>query len=55
MYPLELLTPETMFLSRYVWYDDRRPIDKDDIFRRCKEGTQNDEEQRNSTTHQFNL
>lgn len=55
MYPLELLTPETMFLSRYVWYDDRRPIDKDDIFRRFKEGTQNDEEQRNSTTHQFNL
>ncbi|MBQ5751079.1 MAG: hypothetical protein IIV86_07105, partial [Bacteroidaceae bacterium] len=56
MYPLEELDSSTMFLSRYIWYGHRRPVDKDDIFRReNQEATTTEEEQRNSTTHKFNL
>ena len=56
MYPIEQLAPETMFLSRYVWYGARRPVDKDDIFdRKREEPLIDDEQQRNATTHQFNL
>lgn len=56
MFPIEELTPANMFLSRYVWYGDRRPIDKDDIFRRPEKSVvTTDEEQRNTTSHKFNL
>ena len=56
MYPLEQLDSSIMFLSRYKWYGDRRPVDKDDIFRRENEaGVTTEEEQRNTTTHKFNL
>ena len=56
MYPLEQLNKETMFLSRYVWYGERRPTDKDDIFRRPdNQSAVSDEEQRRTTRHQFNL
>ena len=45
-----------MFLSRYVWYGERRPTDKDDIFRRPdNQSAVSDEEQRRTTRHQFNL
>lgn len=35
-YPLELLPPDQVFLSSFVWYDYLRPISSDDIFRRTK-------------------
>ncbi|MBO7317186.1 MAG: hypothetical protein J6U43_00495, partial [Bacteroidales bacterium] len=56
MYPIEELSPANMFLSRYIWYGDRRPKDKNDIYRRQQQSTiPNEEEQRNNTTHKFNL
>lgn len=33
MYPLEMLTPSDLYLSRYKWFENERPADKDDIFR----------------------
>lgn len=56
MFPVEDLTPANMFLSRYIWYGDRRPKDKDDIFSRPeKSAAKTDEEKRNNTSHKFNL
>ena len=55
MFPMEDLTPDNMFLSRYIWYGDRRPKDKDDIFRPEKSVVSTDEEKRNNTSHKFNL
>ena len=58
MYPMEKITPDLLYLSRYVWYGERRPRDKDDIFRRGTTqaaDTINDEQQRSNTTHKFNL
>ncbi len=33
MYPLEMLTSSDLYLSRYKWFENERPADKDDIFR----------------------
>ena len=56
MYPLEMLTKEIMFLSRYIWYGERRPLDKDDIYRRIVAPSTNaTEDRRNSGRHKFNL
>ena len=56
MYPLEILTPDIMFLPRYIWYGTQRPIDKDDIYRRVKEQPiTDDEEERRKGGHKFNL
>lgn len=56
MYPLEMLTKDVMFLQRYIWYGDRRPLDKDDIYRRITTPVVTEEEnKRNSSQHKFNL
>lgn len=56
MYPLNKLSNDMMYLSRYIWYGDERPLDKDDIFRRKEQSDVVEEnvEQR-ETKHQFNL
>lgn len=56
MYPLGQLTKENMFLQRYIWYGDRRPIDKDDIYRRIAAPVvSEDDKQRRTSGHKFNL
>lgn len=60
MYPIEKINPSMLFLPRYVWYGERRPVDKDDIFRYPKvaEPAPQDStavDARKKTTHQFNL
>lgn len=56
MYPLDKLSSDIMFLQRYIWYGERRPKDKDDIYRRpiAPVATEN-EDQRRTTRHKFNL
>ncbi len=57
MYPTDKLSRNMLFLPRYVWYGNRRPLDKDDIFRRetPAEAVQDSTEDARKTTHQFNL
>lgn len=56
MYPLNMLTNEMMFLSRYVWYGDKRPLNKDDIYRRPQQQVVTETEaDKRATRHQFNL
>lgn len=56
MYPLEKLSPDVMYLPRYKWYGEERPVDKDDIYRRKSSAQkQADEESRRSSGHKFNL
>lgn len=56
MYPIEMLTPDLLFLSRYIWYGDKRPRDKDDIYRRpTQQQAVQEENKRQSTQHKFNL
>ncbi len=56
MYPLDMLSHDMIFLSRYVWYGDERPLDKDDIYRRPKsEAVTNEDESQRATRHKFNL
>lgn len=56
MYPLEKLSNDIMFLQRYIWYGDRRPVDKDDIYRRTiTPVVSEDENQRRTSRHKFNL
>ncbi len=56
MYPLEMLTPEVMYLPPFKWYGEERPKDRYDIYRRkSPEQKQADEESRRETGHKFNL
>ena len=51
-----MLTNEMMFLSRYVWYGDKRPLNKDDIYRRPQQQVVTETEaDKRATRHQFNL
>lgn len=56
MYPLEKLAPDVMYLPRFKWYGEERPIDKDDIYRRKSPAQkQEDDESRRTSGHKFNL
>ena len=34
MTPMELVKPEQLYLPAYRWYDELRPVDPQDIFRK---------------------